>query len=139
VERFRDPGERLDAFGGAVLATCPACGARVTVTPERGACGACAWSAEPEGRTTWWGSPVDPYLRLPLWLTAPVGDELLWAYNAAHLDLIESYVGATLRERPLERTSAMSTLAERLPPWLKSAKNRDAVLAACARLRARLP
>jgi hypothetical protein len=60
---------------------------------------------------------------------------VLWAYNAEHLDFLEEYVRASIREREPNRNAS---LASRLPAWLKSAKNREAVLAACAALRRRL-
>ncbi|WP_336212225.1 hypothetical protein [Nonomuraea sp. LPB2021202275-12-8] len=60
---------------------------------------------------------------------------MLWAYNAEHLDFLERYVRAFIREREPNRNGS---LASRLPAWLKDAKNRDAVLGCCATLRVRL-
>jgi hypothetical protein len=136
VTRYRDTGETLPDLVSEVLAVCPACSACARVTAERGVCPSCAWTRPRSGRTVRWGVPNDPYLGLPLWLTTPVGDEVLWALNGGHLDLLDAYVSATLRERVPDRTGF--TLVERLPPWVKSAKNRDAVLAGVARLRERL-
>lgn len=80
------------------------------------------------------GQPVDPYLRLPLWLQCAVGAETLWAYNHEHLDFLHRYLSGTLRKRaPNEKWS----LATRLPAWMKSAKRRDAVLKGLARLQQR--
>ena len=81
------------------------------------------------------GGPVDPYFRLSLLLQTRTAGELLWAYNLRHVDLLERFVGATLRERATF-TDGMTTLTERLPRWIKSASNRDAVLRGLARLRA---
>lgn len=61
----------------------------------------------------------------------------LWAYNVHHLDLLESYIAARLRERRA-MPGSMSMLA-RLPVWMKSAKNRDEVLRVISRMRATLP
>lgn len=41
----------------------------------------------------------DPYFGMPLWLATDCGPHDLWAYNEAHLSLLESYVAANLRER----------------------------------------
>ncbi|WP_049558181.1 hypothetical protein [Nonomuraea sp. SBT364] len=60
---------------------------------------------------------------------------MLWAYDAEHLDFLERYVRASIREREPNRNGS---LASRLPAWLKYAKSRDQVLACCATLRARL-
>jgi hypothetical protein len=139
--RHRDDETRLPEYGDEVLAVCPSCGGCVRVlargAARRAACGRCAWWREVTPATTWWGDPVDPYLRLPLWLRTEVGDEVLWAYNERHLAALESYVAASLRERTRETGRPMSML-DKLPSWLKAAKNRDAVLAGLGRLRARL-
>ncbi|MFI6507876.1 hypothetical protein ACIBCT_09745 [Streptosporangium sp. NPDC050855] len=60
---------------------------------------------------------------------------MLWAYDAEHLDFLERYVRAFIREREPNRNGS---LASRLPAWLKDAKNRDLVLTRCATLRVRL-
>lgn len=79
---------------------------------------------------------VPRYRGLELWLQAPCKGEILWAYHEAHLDYLERYVAAGLREREPNRNSS---LASRLPAWIKSAKNRDDVLRGLARMRASLP
>jgi hypothetical protein len=58
--------------------------------------------------------------------------ELLWARNPSHLDFLENYVVARLRERaPNQNGSTVS----RLPKWMKSAKHREELAVAIARLR----
>lgn len=69
--------------------------------------------------------PVDPVFGLDLWFTAPFKGEVVWAYNVEHLRFLREFVGADLRERVPNRNSS---LASRLPPWMKSAKNRVALL-----------
>ncbi|WP_320069890.1 hypothetical protein [Micromonospora sp. RTGN7] len=59
---------------------------------------------------------------------------MLWAYNAEHLNVLEAYVSAHLRERGHNMTSM--TMLERLPKWAKDAKHRDEVFRAISRLRA---
>ncbi|MCP2327328.1 hypothetical protein HDA40_005835 [Hamadaea flava] len=77
---------------------------------------------------------VDPCSGLPLWLAVPFRGRVLWAINADHLTFLENYVAADLRET----APGNSRLASRIPAWIKSAKNRDDILRALARLRARL-
>jgi hypothetical protein len=77
--------------------------------------------------------PDDPYFGLPLWLSIDCCGKVLWAYNAEHLNLLEGYVGARLRERG-DFLGTMSML-ERLPRWMKSANHRTEVLRAIQRLR----
>lgn len=79
---------------------------------------------EPEG--------VDSRFGVPLWLRVECcGGHLLWANNEAHLDYLESYIGTTLRERPV----GPSGLSWYLPAWMKHAKHRAEVTRALARLR----
>ncbi|WP_345575414.1 hypothetical protein [Nonomuraea rosea] len=79
------------------------------------------------------GGPDDPYFGRPLWLRGACCGRVLWAYNLAHLELLEAYVRARLRERP--ESPGSQTLLERLPAWMKAAANRDEVLAAIGALR----
>ena len=80
------------------------------------------------------GGPVDPYFRLSLLLQTRTAGELLWAYNLRHVDVLERFVRATLRERAVF-TDGMATMTERLPRWIKSSSNRTAVLRGLTRLR----
>jgi hypothetical protein len=147
--RFRDPGVGLyELAAGDIDVVCPRCGRRAVVTPQpadgahqlswsrRFVCTACAASASwvPADGASHWGGPVDPFFRLPLWLTARCcGGRTLWAFNDTHLALLEDHVGARLRERATHRPGL--TLVARLPAWLTSAKHRDEVLRVIARLR----
>jgi hypothetical protein len=81
------------------------------------------------------GAPVDHSTGLPLWLQTPCAGQVLWAWNTWHLDFIGRYVSADLRERT---PNINTSLASRLPRWIKSAKHRDEVLKGIARLRSRL-
>ncbi|MFI8685911.1 hypothetical protein [Rossellomorea sp. NPDC077527] len=60
-----------------------------------------------------------------MWLTTNCCGDTLWAYNKEHLIFLESYVGALVRERV---PNINQSVASRLPGWIKSVKNRDAVL-----------
>jgi hypothetical protein len=86
------------------------------------------------------GAPEDPYFGLPLLIQAPCCDEVLWAYNFRHLEVLGALVGASVRERErgaLARGEVVSnsTLLARLPRWMKAAKNRDAVVRCIDKLR----
>ncbi|GAB3146528.1 hypothetical protein GCM10027258_38360 [Amycolatopsis stemonae] len=152
--QFADPGVTLYALAEtAVHVVCPACGGRAEVVPwldgrarspyssrwpRRLVCRSCGhvrnWPGEAKHAISCWGGPVDPYFRQPLWLRANCcGNQTLWAFNERHLDILESYVGARLRERG-ERPGM--TMVARLPAWLKSAKHRTEILRVIERLRA---
>jgi hypothetical protein len=156
VDRFQDPLVWVERFADEVLVRCPECGGCAVVLSHLGApeyqtnrsdgrlvarrrlrCLACGMFKDGFPSERVFGGPVDPYFRFPVWLQADCCGKLLWAYNAEHLDLLESYVAARLRERRASPGS-MSMVA-RLPAWLKSAKNRDEVLRAIRRMRLSLP
>jgi hypothetical protein len=85
------------------------------------------------------GGPVDWYFHLPLWLQIGRCSETLWAYNQAHLAFLEDYVRATLREH--ERGAhgwRNQALHNRLPRWMKDARNREDILKCIERLREKL-
>ena len=97
---------------------CPDCGAESNAT--------LSWVSDRPSE------PHDPFFGLPLWLQIPCCGEILWAYNPAHLDFLEGYVGAALRERvPRKNSSHVSAM----PLWIKRAANREAVLAGLGKLR----
>ncbi len=89
--------------------------------------------------TRQWREGRDDYFGLPLWLRFECCGAVLWAYNIEHLQYIERFVRADLRERVRdERHGWMNaSLASRLPRWLKLAKNRETVLHAIQQLRMR--
>lgn len=74
-----------------------------------------------------------------MWLQADCSGHVLWAYNVRHLDLLDAYVAAKLRERGEVMPGAPASLVERLPTWLKAAKNRTEILRTIKRLRSTLP
>jgi len=71
------------------------------------------------------GVAIDPVFNLPLWFQAEVKGNHFCAYNRRHLQDIKCYVQAKLRERQSEGHTRM---VERLPQFIKEAKNREAIL-----------
>lgn len=76
---------------------------------------------------------VDLCFGLPLWLNTTCAGHTLWAFNAAHLDLLRAYISAMLREGG----PYSGSVGARLPSWLKRAK-RTTVLRALSALELRL-
>ncbi len=75
---------------------------------------------------------IDPAFGLPLWYQEEVKDEILWAFNKSHLQEIKNYVTAVLRERTTDRFKM--TMVEKLPNFIKSAKNRDEIIKAIEKM-----
>ncbi|RYY12997.1 MAG: hypothetical protein EOO04_32665 [Chitinophagaceae bacterium] len=71
------------------------------------------------------GVATDPIFNLPLWYQSPFKNHNFWAYNRQHLEDIAVYVQAKLRER---QPAGFTTMVERLPQFIKEAKNREAIL-----------
>ncbi|MFI6096682.1 TFIIB-type zinc ribbon-containing protein [Lentzea sp. NPDC051213] len=132
MTRHRDSGDCLcEVAAHPVLVVCPACSAQAVVASGRLTCTACA-HVRPYKRTWCWD---DQRFVPDLWLRTPCAGHTLWALNGEHLDLLESYVGATLREDPSVSSVRRMTILAKLPVWLKSAKHRDEVLRGIRRLR----
>ncbi len=82
------------------------------------------------------GEAIDSYFHQPLWLRADCGGNELWAYNREHLEWLNDFVSAKLRERSQgEQGWNNRSLVSRLPKWLKSKKNRDQILKCIEKLR----
>jgi DNA-directed RNA polymerase subunit RPC12/RpoP len=77
------------------------------------------------------GKPSDPIFNLPLWLQQDIRGNLFWAYNRLHLQEMKKYIKSKLRER---QTTTHTTMVERLPNFIKDAKNREALLKHIERL-----
>ena len=71
------------------------------------------------------GEEADPYYNLPLWLKGQIKNNTLWAYNYEHLEYLKKYVEAKLRTRS---GYYFMSVAEKLPTWIKSSKNRNDII-----------
>jgi hypothetical protein len=74
------------------------------------------------------------YFQAELWLKAPFKNDVFWAYNDKHLEYLERYISATIREHK-DRTGF--TLLEKLPKFYHEAKNRESLLKIIAKLKSK--
>ncbi len=142
----------LGHFEGDILVRCPHCASRSHLiklvddsrrrTGYRFVCDVCA-------RSFVWSHVHDRSIPLPsmgphlagfgldLWLQSACCGEILWAFNEPHVDFLEEFVSAALRERckPAWGWSPNSALESRLPRWIQLARNRPAVLKSLRTLR----
>lgn len=124
------------------LVACPECQGLGKVFPSPNEavqvqfeCTSCGlWKRrEPNSRSFQWQSsdPTDSYFGFPLWLNTPCCGERLWVFNRRHWDLLFSYVKAEHRERGKNEYGwRNASIVSRLPPWISSKKNREAVVKA---------
>src|SRR5215469_10792911 len=107
--RFRDTGKTIYEFGHEFLVRCPRCDkcARVVprnledaryFAPRRLICQECGYTQDWDRKSNVGRDICDDYFGLPLWLQTPCCSRTLWAYNKEHLDFLENYVKAGLRE-----------------------------------------
>jgi hypothetical protein len=158
TERFLDCGTKIYDFYEEFLVVCPKCASMAKVVideaefaklptrrllkfrnnffaPRRLICLNCLHRDFWKGTQITTGASVDWYFRLPLWLQISCCGETLWAYNQKHLEMLENYVAAKLRERTVKgRNSFLS----KLPKWIKAAKNRDEILKGIVKLKKKL-
>lgn len=67
------------------------------------------------------------YFNAELWYQKEFDKSIFWAYNQEHIDYLEKYIKADLRERNNNRGYHM-TMVSRLPQFVKEAKNREKLL-----------
>lgn len=126
-----------------ILVACEKCGGCASLreftflagkgtTQQMGTCSCLRCGHQWSLRTAW-----NFYTHGPLWLRTPCHKNALWVLNRAHLDFLEQYIAAELRE---ERMPDMSSrrLSSALPRWMLSGKNRDDVLRCLKKLREKL-
>jgi hypothetical protein len=151
--RFRDTRATVYDFSNKFLVCCPKCDRRAVVeplqidresttkpdifAPRRLSCSYCSYTQEWHDNALTRYIDRDWYFGLELWLQIPCCGEILYANNEEHLNFLESYVRATLRERSLDPKWGWmnQSLASRLPKWIKSAKNREQILKCIDKLR----
>lgn len=140
MKRFRDEDKRLSDFYNEVWVVCYKCHNKAIATADfenekaRLVCLECGYNNEVlmlVGKATYIMA-ANRYFNAELWLKAPFRNELFLAYNLKHLEYLEQYIEAGLREHK-DRTGF--TLLERLPKFYHDAKNREALLKLIARLK----
>jgi hypothetical protein len=115
---------------------CTACGATKDKVIKTNGYGQARVSYELKAsyEVTLTGDPYDWYFQLPLYFQIECSGNTLWALNLEHLNYIESYIEAEIRESHPYYLSIES----RLPKWMKLAKSRNEVLRAIQKLKGRL-
>lgn len=138
-------------FLDRILVDCPPCGALAIVRVEaegtgwdhlaygarRMTCTRCAAYRVQEQVAH--GAFSRPTMGLDLRLVAECRHGTLYAYNEAHLDHIEDIVLRSIRQERIEPGGYRNkTIASRLPRWAKASGNRDEIMKAIGRMRARI-
>ena len=99
-------------------------------------CGFCGFVDDWAGRTVNKSVTHDWFFARPLWLLMPCCNETLSAFNTRHIDFLESFVYAKLRQGARNNTHS---LANTLPRWVQESRNRAEVVKCLEKLRKSIP
>lgn len=141
--RFQDENLLRADLYKEVWVVCPTCAKKAISTVDfeikkaRLLCVDCGYNKDVFTSTYEYTSaelPANWYFKAELWLQAPFKNDIFWAYNDQHLDYLERYISATLREHK-DRTGF--TLLEKLPKFYHEAKNRTGLLKIIAKLKSK--
>ncbi len=137
-DRFADKKYRLSDFENKVWVVCPSCSKQALATvnePEKQArllCVHCGYNtvsstmrAYKKGKTLEVKQAAHLFFDAELWFSAPFKNQVFWAYNPEHINYLEHYIAAKIREH---KDRSHFTLLERLPKFYHEAKNREGLL-----------
>ena len=136
--KYFDKRERLGNLIGAedndpILVVCPKCSSKALIFPNpkyRCVCTKCSFTQTKPNKKLKYGFymdiMIDTYFGFELWLQTRCCGHSLYAFTIKHLDLLENYIEANIRERKQDEFGwRNSSVASRLPKWIKSHKNRE--------------
>ena len=135
TSRFTDQNEILSDFYDEVWMVCPSCSKKAIARNDREKriarlqCLACGYHKEV---TMEYIAAACAFFEVELWLQHSFKNDVFYAYNESHLEYLEGYISASLREHK-DRTGF--TLLEKLPRFYHEAKNRDGLLAIIKKLK----
>ncbi|KPE49519.1 hypothetical protein [Chryseobacterium indologenes] len=142
--RFTDQNKTISDFYDEVWVVCTVCGQKAFAKTDREQkkarlfCPACGYNKETSMESCIFGykalsiRAAHVYFGAELWLQHSFKDDIFCAYNGPHLEYLENYIAADLREHK-DRTHF--TLLEKLPRFYHEAKNRKSLLAIIERLK----
>lgn len=79
----------------------------------------------------------DPYFHYPLYLQASYKGKTVWALNREHLQYLIDYLSADIRTTQSDTCQSMRSQSDRLPAFMKTAKNRDGIVKLLTKLQAK--
>lgn len=134
---FQDQNKRLSDFQKEVVVVCPKCEKKALATVDYDTrtaklfCTHCGYHKQETTEIMVLGMKARKiehaasYFDAEPWFIYPFKNEIFWAYNEAHLEYLENYISAKLREH---KDRSHFTLLEKLPKFYHEAKNREPLL-----------
>lgn len=144
TNRFHDQNLRITDFQQEVDVVCPKCQKKALATVNyedkqaKLICKHCGYIDIKESAVTFLGvhdyfrTAAHVYFDAELWYLTPFKNDVFFAYNDAHLNYLEQYIGAKLREH---KDRSHFTFLEKLPKFYHEAKNRNTLLKLISKLR----
>jgi len=140
-KRFKAEVKTIYDFYDKILIKCPRCDEQATIVKKTGengylvdevlSCENCGFIKK--------GEHIFNEIQPELLLEISCCGNKLWVLNEEHLEYIENFVSAELRERVHDENGWRNqSLSSRLPKWIQSAKNRDEILKAVEKLKKRI-
>ena len=135
--RFQDENKTISEFRTDVLVVCSKCEKKAFAkvnyedNSARLFCENCGYNKQKTtevsvfGHRGNWQLSANSYFDAELWLKVPFKNDVFFAYNLSHLEYLEKYISANLREH---KDRSHFTLLEKLPRFYHEAKNREALL-----------
>lgn len=142
--RFTDQNKTIRDFNDEVWVVCPTCAKKAVAKADdkqkevRLFCENCGYNKHASTETTVfgikgnWKMAAHSYFKANLWLQHSFKDDIFYAYNGEHLNYLEEYITAGLREH---KDREYFTLLEKLPKFYHEAKNRKSLLAIIDKLK----
>lgn len=147
TSRFQDQNKILRNFYNEVWVICPSCDnkavakAIIESNQVRLYCENCGYNKQKSTEICISGTkailemPAHRYFDASLWLLASFKNDVVFAFNGEHLNYLENYISADLREH---KGRSHFTLLEKLPKFYHEAKNREALLKIIQKLKNKL-
>ena len=141
--RFQDENLLLSNFYNEVIVECGVCTKKAVAilnqqnNTARMFCNNCGYNKEHSmllNETTKLHMPAHTFFKAQLWLTMAFKNDFFYAYNYNHLNYLERYISATLREH---KDRSHFTLLEKLPKFYHEGKNRSELLKIIAKLKSK--
>ncbi len=139
--RFQDENLTLNNFYRDAWVLCPSCEKKAIAKVDfenqtaRLFCVQCGYNKETSTALVPNGTmkmAAHRYFNAELWLKASFKTDVFWALNGTHLEYLERYISATLREH---KNRTHFTLLEKLPKFYHEGKNREDLLKIIAKLK----
>lgn len=141
--RFNDQNKTLSDFSDEVWVVCPACSGKAIARTDyqlnkaKLFCVQCGYNKEQSteiAKNITVNQPAHLFFDAEFWLQARFKNETFMAYNGRHLEYLEQYISAKLREH---KDRSHFTLLEKLPKFYHKAQNREALLKIIAKLKSK--